>query len=101
MTQTCRGGNVSETVTNQLVPSERILVEHLKKEEEYVVLLFILTFFYSGHHPDSSGHDHHDVKGDHLHPELWPTLESASGVMQVNLSAGFSFLNHFLMCGLK
>ena len=45
MTQTCRGGNVSETVTNQLVPSERILVEHLKKEEEYVVLLFFLTFF--------------------------------------------------------
>ena len=45
MTKTCRGGNVSETVTNQLVPSERILVEHLKKEEEYVVLLFFLTFF--------------------------------------------------------
>ena len=45
MTKTCRGGNVSETVTNQLVPSERILVEHLKKEEEYVVLLFFLIFF--------------------------------------------------------
>ena len=42
MTQTCRGGNVSETVTNQLVPSERILVEHLKKEDEYVVLLSLL-----------------------------------------------------------
>ena len=36
---------MSETVTNQLVPSERILVEHLKKEEEYVVLLFFLIFF--------------------------------------------------------
>ena len=34
---------MSETVTNQLVPSERILVEHLNKED--VVLLFILTFF--------------------------------------------------------
>ena len=33
---------MSETVTNQLVPSERILVEHLKIED--VVLLFFLTF---------------------------------------------------------
>ena len=77
-----------ESVADQLVPSQRVLVEHLQHTHHHV------------DHHDNHVHrnrlyhvdDHLDdqVKfNDHeeyLHPELWPALESTSGVMYINLS---------------
>ena len=86
-----------ESVADQLVPSQRVLVEHLQH-----------THYHLGHHDYHHHVDHYDnhvhrnrlyhvddhlddqVKfNDHeeyLHPELWPALESTSGVMYINLS---------------